>query len=98
LDQKLSTSVRYILFDIEDYDSRIYSYEPDVLYAFTIPAYLNKGMRLILNFKIKPINNLEVWGRLAHTAYSNIENIGSGNQKILGNQLSEWKVQIRYRF
>jgi hypothetical protein len=98
LDQKLSASIRYILFDIEDYDSRIYSYEPDVLYAFTIPAYLNKGMRLILNFKIKPINNLEVWGRLAHTAFSNIENIGSGNQKILGNQLSEWKVQIRYRF
>ncbi len=93
-----SISLRYILFDIEDYNSRIYNYEPDVLYAFTIPAYLNSGSRIILNGRVKLFQNLSIWGRLAHTSYRGLESIGSGYQQINGNQLTEWKVQVQYRF
>ncbi len=96
--RKFGVSLRYILFDIEDYDSRIYSYEPDVLYAFTIPAYMNKGTRVILNMNYSPLRNLRVWARLAHTSYTNLDEIGSGNQLIQGNQFTEWKLQLQYRF
>ncbi|WP_430814123.1 helix-hairpin-helix domain-containing protein [Carboxylicivirga sp. RSCT41] len=95
---KWTLSGRYIVFDIEDYNSRIYAYEPDVLYAFSIPAYMNKGTKLILNKSIKPVKNLRIWGRLAHTKYANIEELGSGHQLIKGNKLTEWKIQMQYRF
>jgi len=94
----VSASIRYVLFDIDDYESRIYNYEPDVLYAFSIPAYLNEGSRLIFNLKISLVKGLKIWGRIAHTSYSNINQIGSGNQLINGNRLTEWKVQMQYRF
>ncbi|WP_289053340.1 helix-hairpin-helix domain-containing protein [Carboxylicivirga marina] len=95
---KYQAALRYVLFDIDDYNSRIYSYEPDVLYAFTIPAYMNKGTRIILNLNVKPIKNLRIWGRVAHTNYTGLKQIGSGHQLIEGNQLTEWKLQLQYRF
>ncbi|WP_185968803.1 helix-hairpin-helix domain-containing protein [Carboxylicivirga sp. M1479] len=94
----LALSVRYVLFDIDDYNSRIYSYEPDVLYAFTVPAYMNKGTRVLFNFNVKPSSRLRIWARLAHTNYSNLEEIGSGNQLIKGSVISDWKLQLQYRF
>ncbi len=93
-----NASLRYVLFDVDDYDSRIYSYEPDVLYAFTIPAYMNKGTRVIFNVNVMPLPKLRIWGRVAHTSYANLTEIGSGNQLIDGNQLTEWKLQLEYRF
>ncbi|WP_439183084.1 helix-hairpin-helix domain-containing protein [Carboxylicivirga taeanensis] len=96
--KQLSASLRYIVFDIDDYNSRIYSYEPDVLYAFTIPAYLHKGTRLIGNISFSPLPGLRIWGRLAHTTYANQQEIGTGNQLIKGNKLTEWKLQLQYRF
>jgi len=91
-------ALRYAIFDIEDYNSRIYSYEPDVLYAFTVPSYMNKGTRVIMNFNIRPVNNLRIWFRLAQTNYQNLNEIGTGNQLIEGNTLTEYKVQMQYRF
>ncbi|MCG8580450.1 MAG: helix-hairpin-helix domain-containing protein [Bacteroidales bacterium] len=95
---KFTVGGRYIVFNIEDYNSRIYSYEPDVLYAFSIPAYMNKGTKVIFNKSIKPTKNLRIWGRLTHTQYANIDEIGSGHQQIKGNRLTEWKLQMQYRF
>jgi hypothetical protein len=94
----LNASLRYVLFDVDDYDSRIYSYEPDVLYAFTIPAYMNRGSRIIFNVNVMPLPKLRIWGRIAHTNYTNLSEIGSGNQMIEGNRLTEWKLQVEYRF
>ncbi|MCU4177755.1 helix-hairpin-helix domain-containing protein [Carboxylicivirga sp. N1Y90] len=91
-------SIRYTLFDIEDYNSRIYAYEPDVLYAFNIPAYMDKGTRIILNAQIKPAKNLNLWLRWAHSNYKNKAFIGSGHQMINGNKMDEIKCQLQYRF
>jgi hypothetical protein len=91
-------SLRYALFDVEDYDSRLYSYEPDVLYAFSVPAYMNQGSRYIANVSMTPVKNLRFWLRFAHTNYNNLDFISSGNQKIEGHHHTEMKVQVQYRF
>jgi hypothetical protein len=36
---------RYCLFNTDDWDSRIYTYENDLLYSFSIPALYGKGSR-----------------------------------------------------
>jgi len=91
-------AVRYVLFDIDEYNSRIYNYEPDVLYAFTIPSYMNRGSRILFNVNFKPLKNLRLWARLAHTNYRGLQHMGSGNQQIDGNRLTEVKFQVQYRF
>jgi hypothetical protein len=39
---------RYCLFNTDDWDSRIYAYENDLLYSFSIPALYCKGSRAYL--------------------------------------------------
>jgi len=43
---KISLNVRYALFNTPSYDTRIYAYESDVLYAFSIPGYYGQGQRM----------------------------------------------------
>jgi len=94
----INASLRYALFNIDDYNSRIYSYEPDVLYAFTIPSYQYQGSKIIVNANTELLTGLHLWLRLSHTTYRNKESIGAGYQEVKGNQLTEIKFQIQYRF
>ena len=48
LSSPLSFSTRFALFDTQSFDSRIYAYESDVLYAFSIPAYNGRGSRFYI--------------------------------------------------
>ncbi|MBI9062479.1 MAG: helix-hairpin-helix domain-containing protein [Marinilabiliaceae bacterium] len=96
--RNLTIGFRYVYFDIEDYNSRIYMYEPDVLYAFTIPAYMDKGSRLIVNVKWVLTRDLKVWFRLAHSYYKGKQSLSSGWNEISGNEKTEGKIQVQFRF
>jgi len=93
----LSLSARFALFDVEDYNSRIYAYENDLLYVFSVPAYYNRGLRayLLLNYKI--MDQIHFWIKLSHTWYENVDEISSGLNKIDGAQKTEIKAQIRIK-
>jgi len=89
---------RLALFDTHDYNSRIYAYENDVLYSFSVPAYYGKGMRYYFMIKHTIIKNLDIWLRFAQTVYTDRNVVGSGLTEIQGNKKSEVKVQIRFKF
>ena len=91
-------SLRYAVFDSDDYNSRIYAYENDVLYAFSIPAYYYRGSRFYVLFKYEPADFIDLWFRFAQTFYSNQNTIGSGLTEIDGNTKSEIKIQLRLKF
>ncbi len=98
LSSPIALSMRYTLFDIDDYNSRIYAYEDDVSYSFSIPGFYNKGSRyyIILNYKgIRHMNIEAYWSR---TTYTNINTIGSSLEEIKGNTRSEAKIQVKYQF
>jgi hypothetical protein len=95
--EKLTLICRYALFDTDSYDERIYAYENDVLYAFSVPAYYYNGMRgiILLNFKLtKKIN---FWVRFAHTFIGNRSVIGTGLDEIHDQNRSEIKIQLRVK-
>ncbi|WP_282015320.1 helix-hairpin-helix domain-containing protein [Marinifilum flexuosum] len=94
----LNISLRYALFDTDSYDTRIYAYENDILYAYSVPAYYNKGSRFYFNLNYKISNNITLYARYAQTKYSNTESIGSGTSLILGNTKSDIKLQLKFRF
>ena len=94
----LEATFRYALFDTDGYNSRIYTYENDVLYAFSVPAYFDKGQRIYLMLKWKALKQLDVWLRIARTTFFNRETIGSGSEEIDGNHRTEVKVQVKLKF
>lgn len=93
----LCINLRYAIFDTDDYDSRIYAYESDILYAFSIPAYYSKGSRFYLNIKYSVLDNIDIWLKYSQTYYNDKYVISSGLTEITGNTKSELKLQIRLR-
>jgi hypothetical protein len=94
----VTVSARYAIFDTDSYNSRIYAYENDVLYAFSIPGLYYKGSRYYINVKYHITRNIDVWLRFAQTVYVNKTDISSGINGISGPTRSELKAQVRFSF
>ena len=96
--QPFSLTFRYAVFDTEDYDARVYAYENDVLYTFSVPAFYGKGMRVYLLGKWQPLPFLTLYARLGSTLYTDRNTIGSGLDLIEGNHKTDLKVEGVWRF
>ncbi|HOY33153.1 MAG TPA: helix-hairpin-helix domain-containing protein [Bacteroidales bacterium] len=94
----LSFSLRFALFDTKSYNSRMYAYENDVLYAYSIPMFYDKGIRYYLMLKYRLGRHIDIWLRFAQTFYDNKTAISSGLNEINGNKQSEIKAQVRFKF
>ena len=96
--QKLELSARLAFFKTDNYDSRQYVYEKDVLYAFSIPAYYDTGTRHYLMARYNLSKSLKVWLRWSQSRYTKLDAISSGLSEIQGNKRSELKMQLMYQF
>jgi hypothetical protein len=96
--QKSSFSGRLAFFKTDDYDSRQYAYEKDMLYAFSIPAYYDTGTRHYLMARYNLTKDLKMWLRWSQTRYAKLDKISSGLNEINGNKRSEIKAQVMYQF
>jgi len=92
-----SLNLRYAIFSTDGWDSRIYAYENDVLYAFSVPAYYDKGQRFYLNIKYSLSNRFDLWLRIARSAFRDKKHIGSGADIIQGKHKTEVKVQAKVK-
>jgi len=93
-----SANVRLQYFQTDDYNSRLYAYENDVLYSFSIPVFYEKGYRWYVNMNYDITRKLTVWARIAQTISPERMSIGSGLDEIKGNQKTEIKLQLLYKF
>jgi hypothetical protein len=96
--QRFSVNTRYAIFDTDEFDNRIYVYEPDAWLAFTFPAYNGKGVRSLALLQYKISKKIDVWIRWAQTRYTDRNSIGSGGETILGNTQNDVRFQTRIRF
>ena len=96
--KKLSFNARFALFDTDSYNSRIYSYENDVLYYYRIPAYYNRGSRTYITARYKIKKGIDCWIRWSRWKYTNVDTISSGLNEINGNSKSEIRAQLRFQF
>jgi hypothetical protein len=88
---------RLAIFDAESYDARIYAYENDLLYVFSIPSYYNRGMRTYLMAKYKIGRSIDIWARFGLWSYDNVETISSGLEEIEGSRKMDFKLQMKIR-
>lgn len=95
----LNIDFSYLFFDVQVYNNRIYLYEKNILYAFSIPAFSGIGSRYYVNFRYDFNNTISCWLRYAGILYMDgREAIGSGNEMIAGNRKSEINCLIRLKF
>lgn len=94
----LSYSFRFSVFDISDFENRIYAYENDLSQSFSIPANYGKGQRyyLVIKWKVKKKLSLEL--KYSNTTFSDRTAISTGLNQIEGNRISELKAQLKYKF
>jgi len=95
---RLSGNVRVALFGTPGYNSRVYAFENDVLYAHSFPLYHNKGIRTYANLRYRFGRKVDVWLRYATFIYRDVEEVGTGLDAIEGNQRSDVRLQLRWRF
>ncbi|WP_435357215.1 ComEA family DNA-binding protein [Emticicia sp. SJ17W-69] len=96
--KRLQLKGRLAYFSTDDYDSRIYTYENDVLYAVSLPAYYGKGFRTYVIARYGINRNIDLWFRWARTQLSNVSSIGSGTDEISVPHKTDIKVQVKYQF
>ena len=97
--QPISFTLRYAVFDTKGYDSRVYAYENDILYSYSVPALYYKGQRAYVMINWDITRKFEIWIRVAQTIYDNqdVQSVGSLNQ-INSNHKTELKLQARVKF
>jgi hypothetical protein len=95
---KFSGNIRFAIFETSGFDTRIYAYENDVLYSYSVPAYQGKGIRFYVNGRFKLSRKTDLWIRYATISYASQETIGSGGDLIEGNQRSDIRIQLRLQF
>ncbi|MBX2945986.1 MAG: helix-hairpin-helix domain-containing protein [Cyclobacteriaceae bacterium] len=94
---KLSLTMRYALFDSDDFDNRQYVFERDVWLAFSMPAFSGTGIRNYALLQYDFTKRFTLWIRYAHIRYTDRQTIGSGADRIDGNIRNDIKLQCRIR-
>lgn len=92
-----SLSARFALFDTDNYDSRQYIYERDLLYVYSIPSFYNKGVRYYILGRFNVTESISVWIKFAQSKYFGLDTIGSGLEEIKGDTRSNLSFQFRIK-
>ncbi len=93
-----SGNIRLQYFETDSYNSRMYAYENDVLYSFSIPVFYDKGYRYYVNLNYDVTRKWSAWLRFAQTIYPGKNLIGSGLDEIKRNKKTELKLQSIFIF
>jgi len=93
-----SITARLAWFHTDSYNSRIYAYENDMLYTFSVPAFYGRGFRTYLNLHSRITSKIDVWLKFGNTLWTDRETISSGYNEIDGKCKSELKFQLRLKF
>lgn len=96
--KRVNANMRLAYFNTDGYNSRIYAYENDVLYASSFPMYYHSGVRVYTNFRVRITRSLDLWARYGATFYKDLNPIGTGLDEITGNRKSDVKIQTRLKF
>ena len=92
-------NARFHVFDAQSFENRFYTYEKDVLYAFSVPMNYGMGTRYYLNVRYDAGKKLSLWLKRAQTVYADDRTtVSSGNEEITGNRKTDVRFQMRWKF
>lgn len=98
ISERLDLHAFYSLFLTDGYSSRLYAYEPQLLYAGSFPSFYDRGTRVVLQARWEIIDGLFLAGRYGFLKYFNRQSISSGLQKIDSSMKNDLSLQLIWRF
>lgn len=84
-------------FHTDDYDSRVYSADPPLLYSFYFPVFYGQGWHGVASGSWMPSENFSLEVRAATTKYLDRSVVGSSYTRIQGSSAPYLEVQARVR-
>lgn len=89
---------RLALFDTDSYDARVFTYENDLLYTFSVPSFSGRGQRAYVLLRWLPVQQVQLQIKYGFTRFEDVSSVGSGLDEVDGNILREVRAQLRIRF
>lgn len=93
-----SADAFFALFCTDDYNSRIYSYEKNLLYQYYRPTLFGEGFRTTFVCKWQIINKLQFSAKWAWSHYFQAETIGSDLELIEGKNKMDMFLGLQWKF
>ena len=85
-------------FRSDNYDSRLYQYEPSMQYDISFPAYYGHGLRHAMMLQANVGHGLTAVIKYGTTNYFDRSTIGSGMQQVAHSSMTDVLLQLRYKF
>lgn len=89
---------RFLQFESNNWDNRLYTHEPGVRYSFLFPAWYGKGTRNLLVFSSDVTPRTTLRGKIGMTSYAHKRETGSGHDIRPGNIQVDAEVQLQIDF
>ncbi len=94
----LDCYIRFLMFSTDNYTSRIYCYENDLLYTYTAPAYYDEGYRSYIMLCYNVTNNFTLRLKIGYNVPDNSIAYHSDSLNTENNQELECKLQLQILF
>lgn len=94
----LSVAARVALFDIDDYEARMYTVESDFVYQYNSAVYQNEGYRFYVVLRYDFSKYWNIGFKYGITAYTDKDTFGSGYEQIDASHRQQWRIQIRLKW
>lgn len=94
----LIVAARVALFDVEDYEARLYAVESGFMYQHSSMMFQDEGCRLYLLLRYDISKYWNVGVKYGITSYGNKDTFGSGYELIESNHRQQWTVQVRVKW
>ncbi len=94
----VQVDLRLAFFDTDTFETRVFTYENDLLYTFSVPAFSGRGQRAYALVQWTPTPRLTLQAKAAMTQFEDALTVGSGLDEVEGNRLREVRAQLRWRF
>lgn len=88
---------RIAMFHTNNYESRLYQYEPSMRYDFYFPAFAGEGMRYSLLATARLFRSLSLTAKLGITNYFDRATIGSGLQQIDHSAQTDLSLMLTWK-
>ena len=93
----LTIAASAAIFNTDDYASRVYMRQPNVLYDMSFPSFYGQGHALTAMLRLQPAKWARLWLWASHASYSDKDNIGTGNDRTDGRHRTTAKIQLQLK-
>ncbi len=95
---KFYSDLSFAYFNATEWNNRIYSYEKNILYVFSMPSYSGEGIRYYMTLKWSICNIMDLYTKISSTQYFDKNTISSGLEEISGRKKTEINFLLKLKF